>query len=103
MDTGSSVSLLSQTTFEKLWPERELSPCKYRLQSYSEEPITVKDFPGIRRSQCRGNTFVRCVICSSDFTISHGGRHDAVTHVNGKRHKEMVKAASSSRTNNDTF
>ena len=41
VDTGSSVSLVSQTTFESLWPKRELSHCQYRLRSYSEEPIKV--------------------------------------------------------------
>jgi len=41
VDTGSSVSLVSQSTFRKLWPERKLSECKYRLRSYAEEPIKV--------------------------------------------------------------
>ena len=41
VDTGSSVSLVSQSTFRKLWPERKLSECNYRLRSYAEEPIKV--------------------------------------------------------------
>ncbi len=41
VDTGSSVSLMPRCTFEKLWPKRKLSPCKYRLRSYAEEPIVV--------------------------------------------------------------
>ena len=36
VDTGSSVSLVSQVTFRKLWPDRKLTQCKYRLRSYSE-------------------------------------------------------------------
>ena len=34
VDTGSSVSIISKTTYESLQLERELSPCKYRLHSY---------------------------------------------------------------------
>ena len=41
VDMGSSVSLVSRVTFRKLWLERKLSQCKYRLQSYAEESITV--------------------------------------------------------------
>lgn len=33
--------MLFQFTIEKLWPGRELSPCKYRLRSYTDEPIRV--------------------------------------------------------------
>ena len=29
VDTGSSVSLVSQATYERLWSKLELSPCKY--------------------------------------------------------------------------
>lgn len=36
VDTGSSVE-----SFRKLWPDRKLSPCKYRLRSYAQEPIAV--------------------------------------------------------------
>ena len=41
VDTGSSVSLVSQLTFRKLWPERKLSECKYHLRSYAEKPIKM--------------------------------------------------------------
>ena len=40
VDTGSSVSLIARTTYERLWPERGLSPCRYKLRSYVNEPIT---------------------------------------------------------------
>ncbi len=43
---------------------------------------------------CTGNTYARCNFCSSDFNISHGGQNDV--RVNGKHHKEMAKACSSS-------
>ena len=35
------MSLISQTTFEKLWPARQLSTCHYRLRSYVNNPITL--------------------------------------------------------------
>ena len=41
VDTGSSVTVISKATYERLWPNRQLSHCKYRLRSYLEEPITV--------------------------------------------------------------
>ena len=41
VDTGSSVSLVSDTTFRKLWPERKLSDCGYCLHSYAKVPIKV--------------------------------------------------------------
>lgn len=41
VDTGSSVSVISKETYERLWSGRELSWCKYRLRSYLEEPIAV--------------------------------------------------------------
>ena len=41
VDTGTFMSLMSQTTFQKLWPGRSLSTTEVRLQSYSKEPIPV--------------------------------------------------------------
>lgn len=45
-----------------------------------------------------GDTYARCTICASDFSISHGGRHDVTTHVRGKHHKEMASASTSMRS-----
>ena len=41
VDTGSSVTVISKATYERLWPNQQHSHCKYRLRSYLEEPITV--------------------------------------------------------------
>ena len=41
LDTGASLSLMSESTFRELWPERNLSPSQVRLCSYSGEPISV--------------------------------------------------------------
>ena len=41
LDTGASKSLMSESTFRELWPERHLSPSQVSLCSYSGEPIPV--------------------------------------------------------------
>ena len=41
VDTGASMSLISETTYKKLWPKRSLSACKVKLCTYSKEPIEV--------------------------------------------------------------
>ena len=41
IDTGASVSIMSETTYHKLWPRRGLSTTTVRLQTYSKEPIVV--------------------------------------------------------------
>ena len=39
--TGASMSLMSETTFNGLWPRRSLFPSNVRLCAYSKEPIPV--------------------------------------------------------------
>ena len=41
VDTGASLTLMSETTFSGLWPGRSLQPSQVRLQSYLKEPIPV--------------------------------------------------------------
>ena len=41
LDTGASKSLMSESTFRELWPERHLSPSQVSLCSFSGEPISV--------------------------------------------------------------
>ena len=41
VDTGASVSIMSEATYHKLWPRRGLSATNIRLQTYSKEPIAV--------------------------------------------------------------
>ena len=41
VDTGATVSLMSQKTFRQLWPRRTLKPTEVRLCSYSKETIPV--------------------------------------------------------------
>ena len=41
VDTGASVSLMSYSTFSKLWPGRSLESTSVRLRTYSKEPLSV--------------------------------------------------------------
>jgi len=41
VDTGASLSLMSEVTFSGLWPGRTLQPSNVRLQTYLKEPIPV--------------------------------------------------------------
>ena len=43
-------------------------------------------------------TFARCTLCSSDFSISHGGRNDVTSHEKTNHHKEVAKEASTSKS-----
>ena len=41
VDTGAALSLVSESTFRRLWPEKKLLTSRVRLCSYSGEPIAV--------------------------------------------------------------
>ena len=41
VDTGASVSIMSEIMYHKLWPRRSLGTSLIRLQTYSKEPIAV--------------------------------------------------------------
>ena len=41
LDTGAAVSLMSEATFRKHWPNRRLSAASCKLCSYSKKPIPV--------------------------------------------------------------
>lgn len=53
------------------------------------------DFPFIRESEI--NDKVECTICKSTFSIKHGGRSDIKDHMEKKKHKDALSAASSSK------
>lgn len=48
-------------------------------------------------------THARCVICSSKFSISHGGRADIVKHKNTQSHKTALEAYDSTKKVSDYF
>ena len=41
LDTGASVSIVSETQYKQWWPGRSLDSSPIRLQTYSKQPLTV--------------------------------------------------------------
>ena len=41
LDTGASVSVMSEKLYKQLWPGRSLSTTPIRLQTYSKQPLDV--------------------------------------------------------------
>ena len=41
VDTGASVSIMAESTYQKLWPTKELGVSGIKLQTYSREPLPV--------------------------------------------------------------
>ena len=41
LDTGASRSVISENKFRQLWPDRKLELSTVRLQTYSQEPLSV--------------------------------------------------------------
>ena len=41
LDTGAAVSLVSESTYQEYWPDRQLQECQTRLSTYSGEPLSV--------------------------------------------------------------
>ena len=39
IDTGVSMSIMSEATYRKIWPTRELEVSDVKLQTYSKEPM----------------------------------------------------------------
>ena len=48
IDTGATSSLVAESTFKELWPDKELDATKVRLCSYSGEPIPVLDCANVK-------------------------------------------------------
>ena len=56
VDTGASVSLVSETTFKRLWPNRVLSVSEVKLCTYSQQPIRVLGYCRVNIGY-KGQTF----------------------------------------------
>ena len=41
VDTGAAVSVVSETTYKRLWPEKILGPTTMKLKTYSGSGLTV--------------------------------------------------------------
>ena len=70
LDTGASLSLMSENTFKELWPDRSLSPSQVRLCSYSGESIPVLGSVSVTvtyKTQCHKVTLI--VVKGSGITL----------------------------------
>ena len=70
LDTGASLSLMYESTFKELWPDRSLSPSQVRLCSYSGESIPVLgsvDVTVTYKTQCHKVTLI--VVKGSGITL----------------------------------
>ena len=67
LDTGASLSLMCESTFRELWPERNLSPSQVRLCSYSGDPISVLGSVVTYKTQCHKVTLI--VVKGSGLTL----------------------------------
>ena len=56
IDTGASLSIISEQTKEKLWPSKRLLPTTAKLRTYSGEELPVIDTMKVK--EC--GTFVDC-------------------------------------------
>ena len=41
VDTGASLSIISEDTYRKIWPTKELEASNVKLQTYAKEPLLV--------------------------------------------------------------
>lgn len=55
-----------------------------------------KEFPFIKKT--KSDSDVRCLTCSTNFSVSHGGKSDISQHLKSEKHKLALSAASSSST-----
>lgn len=45
-----------------------------------------------RSNRTDGATRARCIWCSSDFSVAHGGKNDVTKHMRSDQHKKIVTA-----------
>ncbi len=57
-----------------------------------------KDYPFIKST--KSDSDVRCQVCNSEFSISHGGRTDISRHITTDKHKLALSASSSNKLTN---
>lgn len=62
-------------------------PITARKQSYKPEYSVKWEF--IQPSR-KGENFVRCTVCGSDFSISHSGSYDIMHHIKTTKHQSMA-------------
>jgi hypothetical protein len=60
--------------------------------------LLKREYPFLISDETDANK-MRCALCKSVFSISHGGRNDIEKHIRANKHKESLAAKSSSKRN----
>jgi len=70
VDTGASLSFMSETTFRELWPQRKITFSEVRLSSYSDESVPVVGSVDIKVAyKCQSITVPLIVVKGSGLTL----------------------------------
>ena len=59
LDTGAAVSLVSESTYQEYWPDRQLQECKTRLSTYSGEPLGIPRVEDLLATLAGGKSFTK--------------------------------------------
>lgn len=76
----------SQDADETVGGDETLPKSRKVLQRYRD--VYHETWPWFTKSQ-RGEYYVNCTICSSDFMCAHAGKNYCQRHVDSKTHKEL--------------
>ncbi len=66
VDTGAALSLVSETTFKRLWPSQSLQPATTRLKTYSGEPLQVLGRVQVRVRYANHSSELPLLVIQSD-------------------------------------
>ena len=80
---------------EALDGDATLTKKKKILQRYRD--LYHEIWQTLTRSQ-RGEYYVRCTTCSTDFSCSHAGENYCKSHIESKTHKELSASQKSNRS-----
>ena len=77
-------------------PQKKKRRMQKFLSDYSQR------WPVLKPSDM-GESYARCTVCQSSFSIAHGGANDCATHVNGARHRKYADTMSGQASINTFF
>ena len=103
IDIDSDCLSVSGQDFDSNNDEGETTPAPKKQKSISKKSAgkskaakfqTHWSLPPHIASSSKGNTYAYCQLCSSHFSVSHGGYNDVTRHVSGSLHQQRLKDSS---------
>ena len=76
----------SDSESEKTPPHKK---SRMRLSNQKWKSTYAQTYPCLVKSKVSDN-HARCVVCVTDFSVSHGGMSDATKHVTSQKHKKLA-------------